>query len=235
MQATHILSENLLFSILAGSFISFIFCLASRRQKLIPGRLQAFAEFAVGSIDELFFQVLGKNNRKYLPFLGTLFIYILVSNLMGFIPLMKSPTASLSTTFALSLCVFIYVQYTAARQFGLRGYLDHLMGSPRGAIASTVVIPLFMLALHILTELIRPVSLALRLRSNIFGDELLLSAISGSGFFWLPLLFFIMLLSIIAAVVQALVFTLLSAVYFALVLPDEEGRGKQEKLVSTQA
>ncbi len=213
--------ENAVLSFIVVSLISIVFYLVSRKMSMIPGRFQAAMELVIGGIDEFVCGILGHNGRKFLPFIGTLFIYILVSNLLGFIPFMKSPTSSLSMTFALSICVFLYVQYTAIKEMGARGYTDHLMGNPRGAIAISVIMPLFMFVLHLMTEFIRPVTLALRLRSNIFGDEMLLSVITGLGIGWLPLLFFSMLLAIIGAIMQAVVFSLLTTVYFALVLTDK--------------
>ncbi len=214
--------ENAILSLMVVVLISLVFYLASRRMSVMPGRFQAAIELIIGGIDEFVCGILGHNGRKYLPFIGTLFIYILISNLLGFIPFMKSPTSSLSMTFALSICVFLYVQYTAIKEMGARGYTDHLMGNPRGAIAISVIMPLFMFMLHLITEFIRPVTLALRLRSNVFGDEMLLSVIAGLGMGWLPLLFFSMLLAIIGAIMQAIVFSLLTTVYFALVLKEEE-------------
>lgn len=213
--------ENAILSFMVAAFIALVFYLISRKMTFIPGRFQSAAELMVGGIDEFVSGILGHNGRKYLPFIGTLFIYILFSNLLGFIPFFKSPTSDLSMTFALSLCVFIYVQYTAVKEMGFKGYLDHLMGNPRGAMAFTVIMPLFMFVLHLVSEFIRPVTLALRLRSNILGDEMLLSILAGLGIWWLPLLFFSMLLSLLGAIIQALVFSLLSTVYFALVLTDE--------------
>jgi F-type H+-transporting ATPase subunit a len=79
-----------------------------------------------------------------------------------------------------------------------------------------------MLFMHIVTELIKPVSLSLRLRSNIFADDMLLAALSGFGLKGLPFLFFSMFIVVIAAVVQAVVFSLLSTIYFAIFLVHDE-------------
>lgn len=196
--------------------------LACRKCSLIPGRLQAAAELIVAGLNDFVCGIIGPGGRKYTPFIGTLFIYILFMNLSGLIPFIKAPTASWSTTLALALCVFFYVQYTAIKELGFLGYLDHLAGKPRGVLAFTVIMPLFMLFLHIITELIRPISLSLRLRGNIWGDEVLLSLLSGFGIQGLPLLFFNMLMAALTAVVQATVFCLLTTIYFALVLNHEE-------------
>ena len=97
-----------------------------------------------------------------------------------------------------------------------------MAGKPRGVLAFTVIMPLFMLFLHIITELIRPISLSLRLRGNIWGDEVLLGLLSGFGIKGLPLLFFNMLMATLTAIVQATVFCLLTTIYLALVLNHEE-------------
>ena len=109
-----------------------------------------------------------------------------------------------------------------ARSSGFLGYLDHLAGKPRGVLAFTVIMPLFMFILHILTELIRPISLSLRLRGNIWGDEVLIASFAGFGIKGLPLLMFNMLMGMLASVVQAAVFCLLATIYLALVLDHEK-------------
>ena len=222
-RATHLgeqiyLWENVIFSLLIVAIISLLACLASRKQKMIPDRLQNAMEIVVGGLDDFICGILGKHGRKYTPFIGTLFIYIIFMNLFGIIPFMKSPTASWSTTLGLALCVFVYVQYTAFKELGFLGYLDHAMARPRGILAFSIFVPLMMFLLHIVSELVRPISLSLRLRSNIWGDDLLLSVLAGLGVAGVPLLVFSTLLAILAAVVQAVVFSLLTTIYFALVL-----------------
>lgn len=214
--------ENVVFSLFIIAAISIIAFLAARRLKMIPGKLQNFVELIAEGIDNFICSMLGAKGRKFIPFLGTLFIYILLINVSGLIPFFKAATSSLSTTLALSICVFVYVQWTAIKELGFLGYFDHLAGKPRGMIAFSCFIPVLMFSLHILTELIRPLSLSLRLRSNIWGDDLLLAVLSGFGIKGLPLLFLNMAMAALTAVVQAVVFCLLSTIYFALVLTHEE-------------
>ncbi|MCX5713804.1 MAG: F0F1 ATP synthase subunit A, partial [Candidatus Omnitrophica bacterium] len=116
----------------------------------------------------------------------------------------------------------VYLQYTAFKELGFRGYLDHLLGRPRGFLAFSVLMPLMMFFLHIVSELVRPLSLSLRLRSNIWGDDVLLAIAANFGIGGIPLLLFGMLLAIIASMVQAMVFCLLSAIYFALIVVHQE-------------
>jgi F-type H+-transporting ATPase subunit a len=97
-----------------------------------------------------------------------------------------------------------------------------MMGRPRGILAFSVFIPLMMFILHVVSELVRPISLSLRLRSNIWGDEMLLGVLCGFGVAGVPLMVFSAFLAILAAVVQAVVFSLLTTIYFALVLTHDE-------------
>lgn len=214
--------ENIIFSIIAVAVISFIAYLASRKPKLVPSRLQAAFEVLVSGVDNFVCGIIGPKGRMYTPFIGTLFIYILFMNLFGLVPFMKSSTTSWSVTLALAITVFIYVQYAGIKELGFLGYIDHLLGKPRGIMAFSVVMPLMMLFLHVVSELVRPISLSLRLRSNIWGDDMLLSLMAGFGVKGIPLLLFDSVLALLASVVQATVFCLLTTIYFALVLSHEE-------------
>jgi F-type H+-transporting ATPase subunit a len=213
--------ETVVFSLISIAVISIITILASRRLEIVPGRLQSAFEMLVEGLDSFVCGILGPKGRRFTPFIGTLFVYILFMNLAGLVPFMKAPTSSWSVTLALAICVFCYLQYTALRELGLFGFIDHLMGQPRGILAASVVIPLFMIFLHTVAELIRPISLSLRLRSNIWGDDMLLMVLAGFGLKGLPLLIFNTLLALLAAVVQACVFCLLTTIYFVLVLSHE--------------
>lgn len=214
--------EPVLFSLIIICIISAIACLAGKRASTIPGRLQGASELIVNSLDEFVCGVLGPRGRRFTPFIGTLFIYILFMNISGLIPMMKSSTSSWSTTLALALCVFFYLQFTAIKELGFKGFIYHLMGKPKGIIALSVVIPLLMLFIEIITQFVRPMSLSLRLRSNIWGDDMLLAVLSGFGLTGIPLLLFNMFLAILASIVQAAVFCLLTTIYFALALAHDE-------------
>lgn len=210
------------YSLIVVALLTLFAYFATRRTSIIPGRLQNAAEVAVGSLDDLVCGILGPTGRKYTPFIGTIFLYIVSMNLLGLVPFMKSPTSSWSTTLGLGICVFVYVQYTAIRTMGFFGYLDHLAGKPRGALAFTMILPLTTFMVHLLSEFIKPVSLSLRLRSNIWGEDIMLAVLAGFGLKGMPLLFLNTLMALLTAIVQALVFTLLSTIYFALVLTKEE-------------
>lgn len=217
-----ILWQNLCFALIIAVFLIIVAYFGSRKKSMVPGSLQNVLEIFAALVDDFVCGILGKYGRRFVPFIGTLFIYILCMNLAGLIPFMKSATSSLSTTFGLALCVFLYVHYSAIKELGFIGYIDHLMGRPRGGLALSIILPLFMFFMHIVSELIKPVSLSLRLRSNIFADDMLLSALAGFGIKGLPLLMFSTFIVIISALVQAVVFSLLSTIYFALFLVEED-------------
>jgi len=217
--------ENLIFSIIIAAAITAVTYAASRKAAVIPGRFQSFFEMLVAGLDDFLRGIIGPKGRNYLPFVGTLFVYILAMNLSGVIPLVKSPSTSWSTTLALAICVFCYVQYTAFRELGFLGYIDHALGRPRGIVAFSLFIPIMMFVLHIVSELVRPISLSLRLRSNIWGDDMLLAVFAGFGLKGLPLLLFNSLMAIVVSIVQTVVFCLLTTIYFTLVLTREEESG----------
>ena len=216
--------ESLIYSVFVVILLATVAFFATRKRMIIPGRLQNFAEFFVVSVDEFVCSILGSQGRKYTPFIGTLFIYILVMNLLGLIPFLKSPTSEWSNTLGLGLIVFAYVQYIAFKELGIVGYADHMMGKPRGIMAWTIIMPLFMFALHLIGEVVRPFSLSLRLRSNILAEEKLLAVFTGLGGYVGGTLggCFMYLFDLIGATVQALVFSVLTLVYFALILTHEE-------------
>ncbi|MDD5166798.1 MAG: F0F1 ATP synthase subunit A [Candidatus Omnitrophica bacterium] len=217
-----ILWENIIFSLIIAGIILLIAFFACRKKRLIPGRLQNAVEVIVGGLDEFVCGIMGPKGRRYTPFIGTLFIYILFMNLSGLVPFMKSATSSWSVTLALALCVFVYVQYTGFKELGFFGYVDMLMEKPTGFVKFSVVIPLLMLIIHLVSELVKPLTLSLRLRSNIWGDDLLLGVLASFGMKGVPLLLFSSFLAIVAAVVQATVFSLLTTIYFAFILLGHE-------------
>jgi F-type H+-transporting ATPase subunit a len=222
--------EVLLFSMLIAALLCLVAFFASRNAQMIPGPLQNVVEALVEALHDFIVGILGpKYGPRYLPFLGTLFIYILAMNLFGMIPFMHSPTASLNVTVALALTVFVYVQYTGFKELGPLGWADHMLGSPRD-LTGWLLAPI-MLPIHVLGELAKPISLSCRLFGNIFGEDMLLVAFASLGVttlsfthlpFGLPLQVPFLALALLGSTLQALVFTVLSTIYFLLMLPHED-------------
>ncbi|MBI5869293.1 MAG: F0F1 ATP synthase subunit A [candidate division Zixibacteria bacterium] len=224
--------ENVVFAFTVAIIISIVAWAATRNRGLLPGKLQNFLEMVVEGLDDFFAGILGPEGRKYTPFLGTLFIYIWCMNMFGLIPGMMSPTGGpngINTTIALAVCVFLYVQYAGLRKQGIKGYVDHLMGSPRDTV-QWILVPLN-LPIHIIGELAKPLSLSLRLFGNITGEDVLLAAFVGLGVMamsfmhspvGIPLELPFIFLALLTGTIQALVFTLLSTVYFSMMLATHE-------------
>ncbi len=223
--------EPTFFSLLAAVFMGWIAWKGTRQLSLIPGKMQNVLEIMVDSVMGLIVPVMGeKHARKHLPFLGSLFVFIWLNNMMGLIPFFKAPTSMFQTTLALGLCVFLYVQFHAIRMNGLWGYFHHLMGSPKNAVGWALAPLLFML--EIVGEFVKPVSLALRLFGNIMGEDILLFVFATIGVSMvfigdipvpIPLQFPFFFLALMAGTIQAMVFTLLATIYVTLFIPHEHG------------
>ena len=221
--------ENGIFAFVIVGLVGGLIALGARTLAMIPSRGQIAVEAIIEGLENLVCGMLGKEEgRRYLPFIGTLFIFILSMNLAGLVPGLKSPTSRFEMTFALAFCVFCFVQWTGIRRLGVGGYLDHLLGQPRDLVG-WILSPL-MLFIHGIGEIVKPVSLSLRLFGNIMGEDTLLGVFVTLGALsmaWshlpigLPLHLPFVFLALIFSVVQALVFTSLSTIYIYMMLPHE--------------
>ena len=221
--------ERVIFAAIVIGLIGFISISVSRNLRLVPGRAQALFELVISGLDDIVQGVMGARGRTYTPFVGSLFLYIFSSNLLGLFPLQNSTMGFLTTVAPIAACVFLYVQWIGITQNGPLGYLHHLCGSPRD-IFGWMVAPL-MFPLHVLGELIKPLSLSFRLYGNIMAGHLLLAVFMGMGIQMLkplhvpagvPLHFPFLFLELLVGVIQAFVFTLLSTIYIAMMLPHQE-------------
>jgi F-type H+-transporting ATPase subunit a len=174
----------------------------SERLAMAPGRLQTAAEAVVGAIEEAIRAVAPGQVRALLPFIGTLWLFLVVANLSGLIPGVHSPTRDLSATAALAILVFLSVHWFGIRARGLRAYLRHyLTPSP------------FLLPFHIVAEMTRTIALAVRLFGNIMSLEMTALLILLVAGFLVPIP--ILMLHIIEALVQAYIFGMLALIYVA--------------------
>jgi F-type H+-transporting ATPase subunit a len=220
---------------IAYSFIVMVFiivwmALARKGMAIKPtSRLYIVTEMFMGGIRDFFGGVLGqKEIGRHIWLVGTLFIYILCMNLNGMVPGGFAPSASLGMNLAMAAVVFLYVQYTNFSRNGFGKWFHHMLGSPNDAIMWGLS-PLFFV-LHLLEEFIRPVSLSLRLFGNILGKDILLGVFIGlitipvAGWFrvMIPLHWPFLFLALLLSVIQALIFSMLSAVYILLALPHGE-------------
>lgn len=218
-------NEDIIFSALIALVLILLAFVVTRKKEMIPGKAQNFGEWVVESLENFFGGILGPRGKTYIPYLGTLFLYIFAMNMFGLVPGMKSPTANLNTTAALAITVFLTVQYTGIRQLGVGGYFDHIMGRPRD-IVGYLLIPM-MLPLNLILEVfLPPVSLSLRLFGNVFGEDTLMGSFVILGaVFLIPFQIPFMFLSLLLGTIQALIFTLLATIYIFMVFPHEEDHG----------
>lgn len=170
-----------------------------------PGALQNIAEICVEYLENFLHNLLGKaKTAKYFTFLSTLFIFIIVSNYssfipgMGVIPGMKAPTSSLSVTLGLSITTFLFLQYYSLK-LGAKHYAKRFFK------------PILLFPLFLLDELVKPVSLSLRLFGNIFGEETVSDRLYAILPIGAPII--MMLLGLLFCYIQAMVFTMLTAMY----------------------
>lgn len=221
--------DSIVFSIIIASIISLVFYFGTRNKEMIPSGLQNFLELVVDTLRNFVLEILGPRGEKYVPLLGTLFIYILAMNWVVLIPFFKSPSSNFNITVALAICVFVLVQYLNIKNWGLKGFLYHLAGSPKDTMGWCLV-PL-MFPIELLTQFTRPVTLALRLFGNVVGEDIMIGAFALFGVsllaYWnlpigIPLQIPFMFLSLLTGLMQALVFTLLSTIYILLSMPEEE-------------
>lgn len=196
--------------------------LATRNLKERPGRLQNIVEAGVEYLDQFFAGILGKEkSRRYFPVLATLFIFIICCNYSGLLPgvgmtdYLKAPTSSLSVAIGLGLVAFLFLQ-AAGLRVGVRHYFKRFV-SPM----------FFMLPLLVLDEFIKPVSLALRLYGNVFGEETVTEELYHLIPIGAPLL--MLALSILFCAIQAVVFTMLVSIYLDEATELEEAAEENQK------
>lgn len=181
--------------------------IATRHMKERPGRFQNMIEMGVEYLDSFFTGIIGKaKTRKYFAFLGSLFIFIMFANYSGLFPgvgltrYAKAPTSSLSVTLGLGVVTFFFLMIASLRAKGLKGFLKRFW-SP------VIILP----PLLILDEFIKPASLALRLYGNIFGEETVTEQLYELLPIGAPII--MMVLSLLFCTIQAIVFTMLTAIY----------------------
>ena len=184
-------------------------------KKTTPSLLEMLLEFISGMVGD----VLDVDNlNPYLPLLGSLFIFILLANILSVVPSLKSPTSDINTTLALSLVVFTAVHYYGIRTKGTWGYLK------------TIADPIFLLPLEIVGQLSRTLSLTLRLFGNIMSSDLIVAII----FSIIPLIAPIPLiaLSLLTGILQAYILTTLATLYIAsaIEINIEDEKVKKAKL-----
>ncbi len=216
--------EGLCFSILACGLLITLAFLATSKLARIPRGLQGLFEIAVSGFRSMVHGMTGPMGDKYVPFIGTCFLFIFFMNLLGVFPAGRSATMALSITAGMGVTAFILVQYYCFRDAGPVAIMKHLAG-PVWWLA-----PLIFCA-ELLSELVRPVTLSMRLYGNIYGEDNVIEAFlhlatqyTGG---WIPFQAPILLLSLLTAFLQAYIFSMLCTYYIASKVVHEEGHGEE--------
>jgi F-type H+-transporting ATPase subunit a len=169
---------------------------------LKPSRWQGLLEIVVTGISQQIESVGLKQPKRYLDFLGTLFLFVVAASICTIVPGYEPPTGSLSTTVALALCVFVAVPWFGIQQQGLGGYLK------------SYVEPTFiMLPFNIISEASRTLALAVRLFGNMMSGAMIVGILVTITPFLFPIVMTV--LGLLTGIVQAYIFAILAAVYIA--------------------
>jgi F-type H+-transporting ATPase subunit a len=189
--------------------IAIIWILKGQLSEDEPGHGQQTLELGVLAVRSMIEDIIGPHGLQYFPVVLTFAVLILVSNLMGLFPLFMSPTSATSVTFALGLFSFLYYNYIGIKENGILGHLKHFAG-PIWWIA-WLIFPI-----ELISNLIRPFSLGIRLFGNMFADEKVVETVSQLAPPWTwfaPIA--LMPLSVFVAFIQTFVFILLSQLYLS--------------------
>lgn len=188
--------------------------LLSRQLSNQPGPVQTAVEGIVSSIEAMVTEVAPQHAQRIMPFIGTLWIFLVIANLSGLIPGVHAPTRDLSATAALAVIVFLSTHWFGIRIQGLKNYLRHyLQPSP------------ILLPFHLISEVTRTVALAVRLFGNMMSLEMAALLILLVAGFLAPVP--ILMLHIIEALVQAYIFGMLALIYVAGGLQSQQLRQQQ--------
>jgi F-type H+-transporting ATPase subunit a len=204
--------------------------IATRRITMIPNRIQNALELAYESIENWAMSMGGNAATKHVPLFIAFFIFIVVSNWSGLIPLfgkvefLRAPTSDVNVTIGLALVAFVYFHYQGFRALGARGYLGKFFvfsGFRQGIGAG--FIDFFVGIIEFMLEFIKPVTLSMRLFGNIYGGEVALGVITALTIAIVPAA--MLLLEGLLNLVQALIFSTLMLMYTLLAM---EGHHAEE-------
>ena len=203
---------------LAMGFLLVLAILATRKISIFPNKLQVVFEGILGFFWDMSDTLMGKEGRKHIPLIASLFLFIITANLIGQLPWklyrlkhgeLASPTNDINLTAAMAVIVLIYYIVAGFAKKKFKFFLHDF--SP---------ISIFMMLIEILEMFTRPLTLALRLFGNILAGEILIAAMLGIFAYVLPLPF--MFFEVLVACVQALVFAMLTMVYVSTAISEEE-------------
>ncbi len=163
---------------------------------------ETLTEFIIGLVD----MVIGEHGRKLTPMFAAIFFFIWINNLLGLIPGMTPATDNFNTTVAVGIFTFLIYNILGFKEHGF-GYLKHFLGP-------VIYMAPLMLVIELVSHIVRPFSLGLRLQGNMVGDHTVLSIFLNLAPYGVPVIFYG--LGIFVSTMQAFVFTMLSMIYVAM-------------------
>jgi F-type H+-transporting ATPase subunit a len=208
-------TNSALWMTIAVILATFVFVIGMRQRAMIPGRLQSVAEMGYEFVAGMVRDNVGDAGKKYFPFVLTLFVFILFCNVLGLVPYSFTPTSHIIVTFAMALTVFLGVTVIGFARHGLH-FLSFFV--PKGV---PFVLLLLLVPIEIISYLVRPFSLSIRLFANMLAGHTMLKVFGGfvvmlgilAG--WAPLAFIVVFtgLELLIAFLQAYVFAILTCLY----------------------
>lgn len=206
-----VVPHNVSYAVLA-SIILIVSALAVRgSMRLVPTGFQNFMETIVETFVNLAEENIGHHwGKRLFPLIGTLFMFILLCNIMGLIPGFASPTSNINTNAAMAIPVFLATHFYGIRVHGFK-YLNHFLGPIRSLAALPLMILMFII--EVIGHLVRPVTLSVRLFGNMVAKHIILAVLAGLAPLLIPTL--ILALGTLVSFIQAFVFTLLATLYLA--------------------
>ncbi|OGW37179.1 MAG: ATP synthase F0 subunit A [Nitrospirae bacterium RBG_13_39_12] len=206
-----VVPHNVTYGILASIILVVLALMVRGSLHLVPRGIQNFIEMIVEAMVKLVDDNIGHHwGPKLFPFICTIFIYILICNLMGLIPGFTAATANVNTNAAMAVPVFFATHYYGIRAHGVK-YLNHFLGPIRSVAALPLMILMFVI--EFIGHIARPLTLTVRLFGNMVAKHILLLVLAILAPWFIPTL--ILCLGLLVSVVQAFVFTLLATLYLA--------------------
>lgn len=197
------------------------FYLRSRASSGVPGKLQIFWESIIGTVGDQVEESLGPKYRQVVPLGVAIFMLVLIADWVEILPglfhntdYLPSPTADVNLTYALGLTVFVLTNIASVRARGLGGYVKHFFRKPR-----------VMFPLHVIEELAKPLTLALRLFGNLFSGGIMIALLISFPLTFFPASLILTpvwkLFDMFIGVIQAFIFALLTILYYQFAVEDE--------------
>jgi ATP synthase subunit 6 len=220
---TNLILINIILFLLIGFIINFISSISNNARSFffVPGVWQTFFEMVYETVTQLVYDNLNRDGEKYLPYISTLFVFILFNNLIGLVPYSFTVTSHLIVTFTLSLSTFVGVFIIGCQRHKLKMLSVFLPAN------TSVFLALLLVPIEFVSYIFKPISLGVRLFANLMAGHTLLKVIV--GFSWsllmleellsithiIPLLILVLLmgLELGVAVIQAYVFIVLTCIY----------------------